>query len=154
MVPNLLPILLTLALMAVLDIPLDGFTLLVGCIAVGLAVDDTIHLIHGFRRGLASNKDPETAIRETLETTGRALLFTTVILCSGFIVFWLSSMDGLQKFGFLVSFAVATALVLDILVTPALLLLVTGRPAKRPQESTGGGAANSATPASPVDPEP
>jgi predicted RND superfamily exporter protein len=154
MVPNLVPILLTLGLMVVLDIPLDGFTLLVGCIAVGLAVDDTIHLIHGFRRELASGKDPETAIRNTLETTGRALLFTTVILCSGFVVFWLSSMDGLQKFGFLISFAVATALLLDILVTPALLLLVTGREAKAPGEVAGGSAAPSATPASPVDPGP
>jgi predicted RND superfamily exporter protein len=154
MVPNLVPILLTLGLMVVLDISLDVFTLLVGCIAVGLAVDDTIHLIHGFRRELASGKDPETAIRDTLETTGRALLFTTVILCSGFVVFWLSSMDGLQKFGFLISFAVSTALVLDILVTPALLLLVTGRPAKASDDVTGGSAATSATPASPVDPEP
>ncbi|MBW1886052.1 MAG: MMPL family transporter, partial [Deltaproteobacteria bacterium] len=50
MVPNLLPILLTLGLMGWVGIPLDIFTLLIGCIAIGLAVDDTIHFIHGYKR--------------------------------------------------------------------------------------------------------
>jgi len=151
MVPNLVPILMALGLMVLLGIPLDGFTLLVGCIAVGLAVDDTIHLIHGFRRELARGTDPETAIRTTLQTTGRALLFTTVILCSGFVVFVLSSMDGLQKFGLLVSFAVGMALVLDILVTPALLLLVTKRGTSSVDTAPAGA---SAAPASPARSEP
>ncbi len=150
MVPNLVPILGTLALMVLLGIPLDGFTLLVGCIAVGLAVDDTIHLIHGFRRELARGKDPETAIRETLESTGRALLFTTVILCGGFVVFVLSSMDGLQKFGLLVSFAVGMALVLDVLVTPALLLLATRRGASAGAEVAAGTSTAGATTGAPA----
>jgi len=151
MVPNLVPILMALGLMVLLGIPLDGFTLLVGCIAVGLAVDDTIHLIHGFRRELARGTDPETAIRTTLQTTGRALLFTTVILCSGFVVFVLSSMDGLRKFGLLVSFAVGMALLLDILVTPALLLLVTKRGTSAAATAPAGA---SAAPASPARSEP
>ena len=124
MVPNLLPIVMTLAVMVVFDIAVDGFTLLVGCIAVGLAVDDTIHLIHGYQRELAHGADPATAIHRTLQSTGRALVSTTIILCSGFIIFMLSSMDGLTRFGLLVSFALAVALILDVLVTPALLLLV------------------------------
>ena len=125
MVPNLLPILMTLALMAVLEIQVDAFTMLMGCIAVGLAVDDTIHLIHGYRRELALGAEPPEAIHRTLQSTGRALVLTTIILCSGFIVFGLSSMDGLIRFGGLISFALAVALLLDVLVTPALLLLVT-----------------------------
>jgi hypothetical protein len=132
MIPNLVPILLTLALMIALGIPVDGFTLLVGCIAVGLAVDDTIHLIHGYRRELARGADPATAIDRTLQTTGRALLFTSIILCSGFVVFALSSMNNLINFGMLISFAIAAALVLDILVTPALLILVTKRAPSEP----------------------
>ena len=127
MVPNLVPIAATLALMALLDIPLDVFTLLIGCIALGLAVDDTIHFIHTFRRYLALSGDPEEAVDRTLQTTGRALLFTTLVLTGGFSMFLLSSMANLKAFGLLTSFAISAAFVLDVLATPALLVLVSRR---------------------------
>ena len=127
MVPNLLPITMTLALMALTGITLDMFTLLVGCIAIGLAVDDTIHLIAGFRRYLAQTGDPLRAVELALQTTGRALFFTSAVLTSGFLMFQLSSMGNLQHFGLLTAFAVGTAFVLDVTATPALLVLVTRR---------------------------
>jgi predicted RND superfamily exporter protein len=86
MVPNLTPILMTLGLMGLLGIPLDMFTLLAGCIAIGLAVDDSIHFIAGFRRYLAQEGDPVRAVELTMQTTGRALLFTSIVLTTGFIV--------------------------------------------------------------------
>ncbi len=127
MVPNLIPIAMTLALMTLMDITLDMFTLMIGCIAIGLAVDDTIHLISGFRRYLAETRDPMRAVERALETTGRALLFTSVVLTCGFLVFVLSSMGNLRDFGVLTAFAVGSAFVLDITATPALLMLVTRR---------------------------
>jgi predicted RND superfamily exporter protein len=127
MVPNLIPIAMTLGLMTLMDITLDMFTLMIGCIAIGLAVDDTIHLISGFRRYLAETHDPVRAIELALQTTGRALLFTSVVLTCGFLVFVLSSMGNLQDFGVLTAFAVGSAFVLDITATPALLVLVTRR---------------------------
>jgi predicted RND superfamily exporter protein len=127
MVPNLIPIAMTLALMTLLDITLDMFTLMIGCIAIGLAVDDTIHLISSFRRYLAETRDPVRAVELALQTTGRALLFTSVVLTCGFLVFVLSSMGNLQDFGVLTAFAVGSAFVLDITATPALLVLVTRR---------------------------
>ena len=127
MVPNLLPIAMTLALMSVTGITLDMFTLMVGCVAIGLAVDDTIHLIAGFRRYLAQTGDPVRAVELALQTTGRALLFTSVVLTSGFLVFLLSSMGNLRDFGLLTAFAIAMAFLLDVTATPALLVLVTRR---------------------------
>ena len=127
MVPNLLPIVMTLALMTITGITLDMFTLMVGCIAIGLAVDDTIHLIAGFRRYLAQTGDPVRAVERALQTTGRALLFTSVVLTSGFLVFLLSSMSNLRDFGLLTAFAIAMAFLLDVTSTPALLVLVTRR---------------------------
>lgn len=123
MVPNLVPIVMTLGLMAVLDIPIDMFTLLAGCIAIGLAVDDTIHFIAGFRRYLAQGHDAVRAVELTMQSTGRALLFTSIVLTSGFIVLTLSSLLNLRQVGILTSFAIASAFLLDVTVTPALLVL-------------------------------
>ena len=127
MVPNLVPILLTLGLMGLVGIPIDMFTLLAGCIAIGLAVDDSIHFISGFRRYLALGYEPVAAVEETMQSTGRALLFTSVVLTTGFVVLTFSDMLNLEQVGVLTSFAVMSAFVLDVTVTPALLVL-THRP--------------------------
>ena len=82
MVPNLTPIVLTMGIMGWLGISIDMFTMMIGSIAMGLAVDDTIHFIHGFRRDYAKLGDARAAVRETLETTGRALLVTSTVLYS------------------------------------------------------------------------
>ncbi|MEE8164991.1 MAG: efflux RND transporter permease subunit [Myxococcota bacterium] len=123
MVPNLVPILATLALMVSLGIEIDMFMLLGGCIAIGLAVDDSIHFISCFQRYLARTGDPDKAVEMTMATTGRALLFTSVILVAGFGVLSLSSMANLGNLGFMTAWAIALAFVLDVTVTPALLVL-------------------------------
>jgi len=123
MVPNLVPILMTLGMMGAIGIPLDMFTLLAGCIAIGLAVDDSIHFISGFRRYLAQGQDPVQAVESTMRSTGRALLFTSIVLTSGFAVLLLSEMLNLRNVGGLTTFAIAMAFLLDVTVTPALLVL-------------------------------
>lgn len=135
MVPNLLPILLTLGLMGWTGIPLDIFTLLIGCIAIGLAVDDTIHFIHSYQRYWEQHGDAGRAVSETLATTGKALLFTSLVLSAGFFVFTLSSLNNLIAFGLLTGFAIVMAFIADITVTPALLTLVS-RTSKRAVDST------------------
>ena len=125
MVPNLSPILLTLGVMGWAGLTIDMFTMMIGGIAIGVAVDDTIHFIHGFRRYYGKHGDARAAVRETLATTGRALLVTSVVLATGFLTFGLSEMENLYYFGVLTSFTIATAFLLDITVTPALMVLVT-----------------------------
>jgi predicted RND superfamily exporter protein len=123
MIPNLMPIVLTLGLMGIFELPLDAFSLLVGGIAIGLAVDDTIHFMHNYRRYRDQGADLETAVETTLLTAGRAMLITTVVLATGFLGFVLSSMHNLANLGILVSFAVVTAFFADVLLAPALLAL-------------------------------
>ena len=123
MVPNLVPILLTLGLMGFAGIPLDMFTLLAGCIAIGLAVDDSIHFISGFGRYRHQGYDPVAAVERTMQTTGRALLFTSIALTMGFAVLLMSEMLNLRQVGALTTFAIAAAFLLDVTVTPALLVL-------------------------------
>ena len=121
MIPNLFPIVVTLGLMGFLGIPIEIFSLLIGSIALGLAVDDTIHFMHGFRRGYGRTGSVEQAVRETLRTTGQALLFTSVVLSLGFFIYVLSEMVNLTNFGFLTSFAILTAFFGDVLLAPALM---------------------------------
>jgi len=125
MIPNLIPVLVTLGLMGWVGIPLDASTLLVGAIIIGLAVDDTIHFMHKFNRYLEDLGDPRAAVRETLLTTGSALLFTTLSLGVGFGVLLFAYMANAREFGLLALFALATAFAADVLLGPALMLLVT-----------------------------
>jgi predicted RND superfamily exporter protein len=135
MLPNLAPILFMHALMAGVGIPLDMFTLMAGSTALGLAVDDTIHFIHVYRREVEHCGDPEEAVRRTLTSTGRANLIACVVLTSGFSILLVSSMQNLAWFGLLTGFAFLCALTVELLVTPALLVTAAVG-GKRPQASS------------------
>lgn len=124
MIPNIAPIVVCLGVMGALDLTLNAFTILIGSVALGLAVDDTIHFMHNFRRYYGQYHDAERAVHETMQTTGRAMLFTTIALTSGFIVFLMASMKNLMTYGSLAALTISLALLADFLVVPALLALV------------------------------
>ena len=123
MVPNLAPIIVTLGFMGWTGIPLDLFTLLIGSIAIGLAVDDTIHFMHNFRKLYEATGDVRHAVRETLRTTGHALLVTSIVLSLAFFVYMFASLQNLVLFGLLTGFTIITAFVADVTVSPALMTL-------------------------------
>jgi len=124
MVPNLTPILLMLGIIGATPVSMDLFTMMVASIAIGLAVDDTIHFMHNFRRYYEQTGDPRLAVHKTLHTTGRAMLVTTVVLSTGFFIFIFADMNNLFNFGLLTSFTILMALAADYLVAPALMVLV------------------------------
>ena len=124
MVPNLIPVLAVLGLMGWMDVALDSTTMMVGAMVIGIAVDDTIHFMHKFHRYFEESGDIEVAVRETMKTTGSALLFTSLVLAAGFSVFALSGMSNFRIFGLLSAYAALVAFLADILVAPALLSVV------------------------------
>lgn len=124
MIPNLTPILLTLGVMGWLHIPMNLFTMLVGNIAIGLAVDDTIHFMHNFRRYYEEHDDAAVAIEKTLMSTGRAMLVTSVVLSIGFFIFMFATMDNLYFFGLLTGCTIILALLADYFIGPALMMVV------------------------------
>ena len=123
MIPNLAPIIITLGIMGWTGIVMDVFTLMLGGIAIGLAVDDTIHYMYNFRRSFLKGGDIQAANRETLRTTGRALFVTSVVLSFGFFIFIFAEMNNLYYFGLLTGITIANAFLIDILVSPALMSL-------------------------------
>ena len=123
MLPNLLPIMLVLSYMTIVDIPLDVFTVLIGSIALGLCVDDTVHFMHGFKTAYARSNNTRQAIEETLFSTGKAMLITTVVLCCGFLTFMLSDLNNMDLFGSLTAVCILMALLADFIIAPALMVL-------------------------------
>jgi hypothetical protein len=128
MVPNLLPVFFTLAVMGLLDIPLDASSMMVGSIIIGLAVDDTIHIMHRFRFEFRLSGDTRGAVRATLTTTGSAIFFTSLVLTTGFAVMGaLGTLSNTVYFGYLCAFGIAIAFVANAFLTPALIALATRR---------------------------
>ena len=121
MIPNIAPILVMTTVMVLFDMPLDMFTMLIGAIAIGLAVDDTVHFMHNFRKYEMIHNDIDKAVKLTLLTTGRAMIVTTIVLSFGFFVFMGASMSNIFNFGLLTGIAIIVAVLADFLLVPALM---------------------------------
>jgi predicted RND superfamily exporter protein len=124
MIPNLTPILITMGVIGLFKLPMDLFTMMVASIAIGLAVDDTIHFMHNFRRYYEESGDPVQAVHATLQTSGRAMLVTTIVLSVGFFIYTFATMRNITNFGMLTGFTIIMALAADYLVAPALMVMV------------------------------
>ena len=127
LIPNISPLIITIGIMGWLDIPLDMQNMLIGTIAIGLAVDDTIHLLHNYRRYYQVSGDTADAVRQSLHTSGRAMLFTTLILVTGFLLYTLSEFPPMFTFGLAIGSTLITALLADIFLVPAILEVINRR---------------------------
>jgi hypothetical protein len=124
MIPNILPIIVTMGVSGWLDVPVSLFTMLVGNIAIGLAVDDTIHFIHNFKKYFDRYHNIEKAVSETFLSAGRAMIITSVVLSTGFFIFMFSIMNHLKIFGALAGSAILLALVSNMVVSPVIMALL------------------------------
>ncbi len=131
MIPNIGPILIVMGIMGWFAIPLDMFTMMVASIAIGLAVDDTVHFIYNFKRYYQERRDVHYAVGRTLHTAGRAMLTTSIVLSVGFFIFMFASMNNVFNFGMLVGIAILLALLGDFLLAPALMALSADRMLKK-----------------------
>jgi predicted RND superfamily exporter protein len=122
-IPNLFPVLLVLGVMGWAGIGIDASTLMVGGIILGLAVDDTIHFFHSYERAFRQTGDVRRAIRRTLETTGVAIVTTSLVLSAGFLSFGFAYMTNVSTLGLLLAFATLMALLADLVLVPALLVV-------------------------------
>ncbi len=127
MIANIAPVLCIFGIMGIAHIPLDMATILIGSIVLGLVVDDTIHFLHHFRKAYDQTGDVLSAVRETLHTTGRALVITSLVLSGGFFIYTASFLLSNIRFGLLAGCAVLFALAADFFLVPALLSLAYGK---------------------------
>ncbi|MFQ5561732.1 MAG: outer membrane lipoprotein-sorting protein, partial [Nitrospinota bacterium] len=121
MIPNIFPIAIIMGFAGWTGIPMDSDTLLVLPIAIGIAVDDTIHFLTHYKSELINGKTSEEAIDSSLKKVGQALFFTSLVLTSGFFVFVFSAYIPLANFGKLSALAISSALLADLFLLPVLI---------------------------------
>ena len=121
LVPNVLPILLPLSIFGLLNIPLDGPAILVSSVALGVCVDDTIHVFTKFVRARRKGRSVDEALQLVFEEAGAAVTLTTIVLVVGFGTLLLSDFSPNFMMGWLAASMIGLAWVADILVVPALL---------------------------------
>ena len=121
LVPNTLPLLLVAGFMGATGIPLKVTTALIFTIAYGIAVDDTIHFLNSYRLNKKIFLDRNEALLQTIIKMWRPMLYTSLVLFSGFMIFTLSEFSSISTLGVLVSSSLVVALLADLLFLPALL---------------------------------
>jgi predicted RND superfamily exporter protein len=122
LLPNLFPVLLFFGLLGLGAAPLSLPTSLIGAVALGIAIDDTVHFLVRYRRERAAGATPADASRRTGFAVGRPIAITSLMLSAGFGVIALSSFATLQEFGLLFAMTIGLCLVADLLLLPALLV--------------------------------
>ncbi len=123
MIPNISPIFLILGLMGWLGIPLDVATIMIASVTIGIAVDDTVHYIVWFKRNIESGMNVEASLIKAYRDTGKPIVITTVVLFIGFFILILGSVKPTQAFGVLTAIAMFFALVGDLFILPAIIMI-------------------------------
>ena len=117
--PNLIPISMTLAFLPLYGYNLNTTSVLVFTISIGLAVDNSIHIITRFRQEYRGDRSVNDALRLAMKSSGRAILQSNVMLCSGLAVLALSDFDPILRVGVLVITTIGAALIVTMIVLPA-----------------------------------
>jgi diguanylate cyclase (GGDEF)-like protein len=120
-ISNAFPIIVNFGIMGWFGIELSMVTSLIASIAIGLAVDDTIHYLFRYNRELKTDLDEKRAIRDTLTHVARPITFTTVTICIGFSILLFSSFKPTAIFGVLMVITMLSALVGDLILLPTLI---------------------------------
>jgi uncharacterized protein len=120
-VPNVLPIMIFFGVMGWLGILLNLGTSLIAAIALGIAVDSTIHFMARLNLELRGETNQAAALVRTLQTVGVPIVYTTIALVLGFLTFSLSGFVPIKNFGILAGITMTTALGANLVLLPALL---------------------------------
>ena len=124
LLPNLVPLIITAAIMGFAGIPIKPSTILVFSIAFGISVDDTIHFLAKYRMELKTSKwNIKQAVLIALRETGVSMIYTSIILFFGFGIFVASDFGGTQALGLLVATTLFTAMLANLVLLPSLLLI-------------------------------
>ena len=123
MLPNLIPIIFAAGYLGFSGIPIRPPIAITFSICLGIAVDDSLHFLFRFWQERKNNSNLNKAISNTIETTGLAMLTSTIVLVSGFLVITVSTFIPTSQFGVISAITLTVALITDITLLPALLYM-------------------------------
>jgi uncharacterized protein len=123
LIPNVIPLVITAGVMGWVGIPLKPSTVLVFSVALGIAIDITIRFLVNYKQELPHQQfDMKKTVIETIHSTGISIIYTSLVLIAGFIIFSFSGFGGTQALGWLTSLTLVTATFTNLVLLPALLI--------------------------------
>ncbi len=125
LVPNIIPLLITAGVMGWAGVAIKPSTVLVFSVALGIAIDITIRFLVNYKQELKGREErPEEVVIETIHKTGISIIYTSLVLIAGFVIFCFSSFGGTQALGWLTSLTLVMATLTNLVFLPAILLLL------------------------------
>jgi predicted RND superfamily exporter protein len=123
LIPNLLALMITAGLMGYFNIPLKASTALIFSITFGISVDNSIRFLAKYRQEILSNNFfIPVAVSESILETGKSIMYTSVVLFAGFIIFAFSSFGGTIALGLLTSTTLVISMFTNLILLPALIM--------------------------------
>ena len=123
LIPNIIPLLITAGIMGWAGVPLKPSTVLVFSVALGIAIDVTIRFLVNYKQELPHNNyDMKQTVIETIHSTGISIIYTSLVLIAGFVIFCFSGFDGTKALGWLTSLTLVTATFTNLVLLPAILI--------------------------------
>jgi len=128
LVPNIIPLMMTAAMMGYIGIPIKPSTVLIFSIALGISVDNAIHFLSRYRLQLKFNNwNIRGSAIAALRETGFSMIYSSIVLFFLFIIFVLSSFGGTESLGYLIAFTLVVALLSNLFLLPSLILTLDKR---------------------------
>lgn len=128
LIPNLIPLVMTAGLMGWIGVAIKPSTVLVFSVALGIAIDITIRFLVSYKQHFAEGQgDVKEVVALTIRETGISIVYTSLVLIAGFVIFVFSGFGSTQALGWLTSFTLLTATLANLILLPVLLLLMTSR---------------------------
>ncbi len=125
LIPNVIPLIITAGVMGWAGVPLKPSTVLIFSVALGIAIDITIRFLVNYKQEMPTyNNDVKTTVSNTIKNTGLSIMYTSMVLIAGFIIFCMSSFGGTKSLGWLTSVTLLVATLTNLILLPVLLLLM------------------------------
>ncbi len=124
LLPNLIPLVITAGIMGWAGVPLKPSTVLVFSIALGIAIDITIRFLVNYKQDSNAEQSVVDTVIKTIHSTGISIIYTSLVLIAGFVIFCFSGFGGTQALGWLTSLTLVMATLTNLIFLPALLIAI------------------------------
>ncbi|MES2882837.1 MAG: MMPL family transporter, partial [Bacteroidota bacterium] len=129
LIPNVIPLVITAGVMGWARVSLKPSTVLIFSVALGIAIDITIRFLVNFRQQQTTNKlSVQANVIQTIHATGLSIIYTSIVLIAGFVIFCFSGFGGTKALGWLTSLTLITATFANLVLLPALMISLYKKP--------------------------
>jgi uncharacterized protein len=122
LIPNIVPLIITAGIMGWAGVAIKPSTVLVFSVALGIAIDITIRFLVNYKQESKGIADAKRNVISTIHSTGLSIIYTSIVLITGFVIFCFSGFGGTQSLGWLTSVTLVSATITNLVLLPAMLI--------------------------------